>query len=341
MARTTVLSYGAGQDSWALLLMYVYDRAFREAYAPGEFLVAMSDTGAEHPETLDFVAYTRTFCAKHGIEFTHITPDLGFHTGDWRGGLFGMFEAKSTITSQAFPMSSCTASLKIVPFYAWLNDRMARLYGYNPALKNGLKSYKRSFGEEIDVLIGFAVGEESRAGLSSNSASLKLFDLTALAPSSDPAWMQESIRKRYPLIDLGFDRAACRDYAGSLDQPVPSPSNCVGCHWKSDADVLWTLLKYPDLFSRWEAAEARKLAAWGDPEFRRARQRTFQPDGEFKNLPVGGRLDANGEPILLRQRAERARTLFLQDGDMTPEAMLAMLDDRRMKEGHGVRSRAA
>jgi hypothetical protein len=340
VAKLTLLSYGGGQQSTSLLHKYVYDAEFRKTYAPERYLVAMADTGAEHPETYEHVRYTQEFCDKHGIEFHHVTAALGYHTGDWRGGLMGMFAAKSVITSAAFPMASCTMSLKVSPLYKWFEDWIAREYGFEAGEKKALKAYAKTFGEKISVQIGFGLGEESRAGRALDAQTAFAFHCDA--KRSDPIWMQESIEKTFPLIDIGFDRTASQEYTRSVGEPVPWPSACFACHWKSDFDVLWTLLRYPDLFARWEEAEDRKLRDWADETFRRARQKkNFQPNGVYKNSPVGGKHDENGNPIRLRQRAQTASLELTRLGVRTEAEQLAWLNERRMRDGHGVRSRAA
>ncbi len=336
----TMLSYGAGQDSWALLLRYVYDRVFRATYAPGRYIVAMADTLTEHPHTYEHVAYTREFCAKHGIEFHVVHPNLGFHGKGWENGVIGQLEEKSTITSVAFPSAACTANAKIAPIYAWFDDLLGREYGYPHGHgKPALKQWAIEHGTKIQMQIGFSVGEEGRAGISKSLQ--EAFAFACAERNSDPKWMQDAINKVYPLIDLGLDRTGAQDYARSVGEIVPWPSACWSCHWKSDADVLWTQLAYPDLFARWAAAEAQKLAAWGDPEFRRARQRNFQPNETFKNSPVGGRFWKDGRPIVLTDRAADARRELAKAGLVSDVDLVAYLGERRMRDGHGVKSKAA
>lgn len=342
MPELTLLSYGAGQDSWALLLAYVFDEEFRKQYAPGRFVVAMSDTGAEHPHTYEHVEYTKQFCQRHGIEFHFITTDMGYHTGDWaNGGLLGMYEAKSVIGSAAFPMSSCTASLKISPLYKWFNEWVAHQYGFEAGNnKEALKSFAAAYGK-IRVLIGFAKGEEGRAGRATTLQ--EAFDFACDEKhSSDPQWMQIAIDKQFPLIDLGYDRDACQAYALAHNEIVPYPSACTACHWKSAYDILWTRLVYPEHYLRWRNAELQKLKAWADPEFRRQRQKhKFQPDEVFKNSPVSGKFNKDGSPILLDQRADEADRELEKMGLHSKEEKIAWLDYRRKHEGHGVKSKAA
>lgn len=47
----TLLSFGAGQDSTAILLKLIHDADFRTKYAPQDLIVVFSDTGDEHDET--------------------------------------------------------------------------------------------------------------------------------------------------------------------------------------------------------------------------------------------------------------------------------------------------
>lgn len=77
--QLTVLSYGGGQDSSALLEMYLDDTdGFRAKYAPGDFLVVMADTGDEYPSTVEHVRRTKERCKAAGVEFVHITANMGF-----------------------------------------------------------------------------------------------------------------------------------------------------------------------------------------------------------------------------------------------------------------------
>ncbi|HVA28089.1 MAG TPA: hypothetical protein VNF68_07905 [Candidatus Baltobacteraceae bacterium] len=331
----SVLSFGGGQDSTALLYMYLYDRAFRERYAPGEFLVAMSDTQAEHPDTIEHVAECRDLCESHSIPFLWITADLGFHTGHWRdGGLLGQWRATSTITSVAFPNASCTDSLKIAPFYKALNHVVACVHGYaEEPRKAALRSYAADH-DKINVWIGFTRGEEARAGIARSLQ--QAFDFACIG-SSDPLWMQESIAKQYPLIDLGLDRRDCQNAIKGFGHRVPPPSQCYACHWKSDEMVLWTKLRYPELFNAWSTAERQKLNDWNDEAFRRARQKpeNFIPNGTYKNTPVGGRFHPDGRPIALEERAEVMQRAL---GHLSATELLRYLDAYRMDHGHAVGS---
>jgi hypothetical protein len=86
--------------------------------------------------------------------------------------------------------------------------------------------------------------------------------------SGDPKWVTQTIVNRYPLIDLGWDRADSQEYVrkvgaqtGSGEQP-PAPSNCMWCPFASDREVLLLSYDHPAAVARWMELEAAKLAKW-------------------------------------------------------------------------------
>jgi hypothetical protein len=256
-AELTVLSFGAGQDSTTLLELYLQDAAFRRRYAAGRFLVIMAATGDEHPETDAHVAKTIQRCKDQGVEFVHITGDMGFHTGHWAQGLHGQWRAHNTIGSASYP-ASCSSSLKIAPIYMFLEVWIEREYGFKAGKKKGLRQFVERFGK-IDVLLGIAKGEEKRVA---KSARPLTFDFLEPEKDSTPKWMIDCINRVYPLIDLGLDRAGCQAYLRSINAYVPPPSNCISCPYKSHQEVLWTARFLPKQFATWIELETNKRNAW-------------------------------------------------------------------------------
>lgn len=244
--RLTVLSFGGGQDSTALLYLLIYNETFRRLWAPGDLLVLMSDTGNEHPETYLHVRSVSRFCAERKVEFAFITPDKGFHNPNWLS-LVHYFETYDLIMSAAFN-KSCTDNLKIQPIYKFLNLYVSMLYGL-PAEggkyrgKRALVEFARQYGP-IRMILGIAKGEEGRV---------------APEQGGSNEWMRLSVRKAYPLIWLGWDRKACQDYIRSVGMVVPPPSNCMFCPFMAKQELLWLARKYPRDFEEWCVLEARKL----------------------------------------------------------------------------------
>jgi hypothetical protein len=271
MNELTVLSFGGGQDSTALLYKYAFDPDFRARYAPGRFLVIMAATLDEHPETDRHVAEIKTFCAAQAIEFVHVTPEMGYHGGKWQG--YRQFlRATSTCGSKAF-RKTCTDNLKIKPIYRFLEKWVSENYGTVCGRKEGFKQFVREHGQ-IRMLIGIAKGEESRIG----------------APLEK--WAQTCIKREYALVDLGMDRQACQDYIASCNKPVPPPSNCMLCPFMSEIELLWLSLNYPLDLTEWIKLEQNKIDRF---------RREGLPDD--KNLGVWGRK-------LLPQKLEEAKARY-------------------------------
>ena len=239
MEKVTVLSFGAGQDSTALLYKYAYDPEFRAAYAPGRFLVVCSDTGDEHSETYEHIEEVKLFCKAQGIEFHHLTPDLGYHRGDWTS-LRNFYNIKKAVGSKAFP-KTCTDKLKLTPIYNFLEEWLGQEYGVKTGRKKGFYEYAEKYGK-LAVLIGIAAGEEKRVG-----------------GKDDKLWRERTVSKLYPLIDLGMDRQACQDYIREAGHKIPVPSNCVLCPFISEQELVWLYRVQPNDFNDWVRIEKNKL----------------------------------------------------------------------------------
>ena len=246
--QLTVLSFGAGQDSTALLEMYFSDPAFRERYAPRDFMVVMSDTGDEYEQTYRHVAKVQQRCAEAGVEFHFLTHDKGFHSESWKT-LQHFYRTKGTIGSKAFP-KTCTDRLKLQPIYRFLEHWLSEKYGVQCNKKQGIREFAATYGK-IQMMIGIAKGEERR-----------LAD-----PAKNPnRWYRESIEPVYPLIDLGMDRAACQQYIADQGQEVPLPSNCRSCPWLSLEELEYLRRFDPAHLETWIELEAAKLEKHRDRE---------------------------------------------------------------------------
>lgn len=315
----TILSHGLGQDSAALTELLLRDPAFRARHAPGRLIVVTSDTGFEHPET---DAYRREYVEPRfraaGIPYFFLRTTDGYHTGAWQGGLVGQWEAHHTIGAASFP-PSCSDSLKIAPLWKFVEAYVEREYGFPAGRKRGLRAFARAYGK-IGCIIGFARGEEHR--VAHVDAQLTLLP-EAQKPAERNGWMREVVDRRYPLIDdVHWNRADVQAYLRSIGAPVPAPSNCMYCPYKSPAELLWTERRYPEAMERWKALEAAKLAHWS---------------GEAKNHGVLGWDARAGRPLTLDDGLARARAAYAALSD---EQLDRELDEIRMTHGHRVASRA-
>lgn len=243
----TILSFGAGQDSTAILYKIIHDLSFRDKYVKGSFIVVMSDTGNEHDETNIHVDFVKRLCYENHIYFRFIKADEGYHSGEWSKGLVGFYESNDRIGSKCFP-KTCTDKLKISPIYNFLDDFININYNYGrigkdlKLRKSAIKEFSLHRGK-IRVLLGIAAKEERRLGDS----------------ESGPKWFRDSILKIYPLINEGWDRQACQDIITSYGYEVPLPSNCIICPFMSLQELLYLYLSNNHWFKKWVQLERNKL----------------------------------------------------------------------------------
>lgn len=300
MENITILAFGAGQDSTAILYKIVLDNAFCKRYVKGRLLVIMSDTGNEHPHTYEHVDLIREFCLLHNIEFHFIQHSMGYHPRSWPTLQF-QFRKNGSIMSVAFK-KVCTDNLKIKPLYNFLDHYIAdRYFGYGenhpPKGKRFIKRYCKEYGK-IDVILGIAAGEEGRIAKSAKRLLKRR------------SWMEHCISKLYPLVELGMDRNACQQYIHAVGLPLPFPSNCMMCPFAGKVEILWLYRKYPAVFAEWVSYEKAKLKKFAH--------------SANKNLGVKGRFTLEE---VLKQAIE-------QYGYMTESE----LDDYKMSHGHCVKS---
>ncbi len=295
----TVLSLGAGQESTALALMMLRDAEFRKRWATGRYLCLMSDTGDEHPETYENVRRLQDLYAERDEEFHFLEAGGSWHSEAWPD-LLTFYRRGDRIGSKSFP-KSCSHNLKIAVIYRFLEELLATDYGVTWGKKQGFHEYTSLSGQPIGVLIGFSAEEAGRRLSKDDKA---------------PKWMKETIDRKYPLIEMGFSRKDCQGYMRSAGFPLPYPSLCRHCPYKSELDILRMSREDPDGFWEWVELERNKLDAHAN---------RFPDLPEEKNHGVFG--SATTLPIVL----ERAKEKYghLSNRELT-EARMA---------GHNVASR--
>jgi hypothetical protein len=171
---------------------------------------------------------------------------MGYHSGAWRT-LPAQYERNRTCGSRIGFRRSCTDNLKIAPFYRYVAAELARRHGLPTVGKQAITQWSAMYGP-IDVLIGFAAGEERRIS----------------HKPTGKRWFDTSIRRVYPLVNLGLDRLASQALIRAFGHPLPPPSQCLMCHFKSELDVLWTRRRHPKAFAHWVAIEQAKLERFKD-----------------------------------------------------------------------------
>ncbi len=267
----TVLSFGGGQDSFAILCKLIYDPEFFAEHVKGDLVVVMSDTGNEHPHTYDFLAIVKKLCTAKGIEFHLLHETMGFHTPAWMNLVQAMIRKTMIVM---IGTKTCTENLKIAPIYKFLNLWMAEKYGLKAGQKGAIKNFVKQ-GGTINMMIGIAKGEETR-----------LLTKKARAAVNKRNKYMESVNFVYPLVDqrvvkwldddkplnsffemlkkiksdlAGMNRQDCQRYIKACGQPVPFPSNCMFCPWMSMQELIWLFRFLPKSFEEWCGIERKKI----------------------------------------------------------------------------------
>jgi 3'-phosphoadenosine 5'-phosphosulfate sulfotransferase (PAPS reductase)/FAD synthetase len=261
--QLTCLSFGGGQDSWAILLKIIHDPEFKKEYAPNDLVVIMSDTGNEHPYTYKAVREAEKLCKKHDIPFFFLKAGDFYHTPAWPNLKHNMI--KNKIVLSAWGKKSCTASLKIAPVNKKLTDYMVDLYGIplgdetldlfpemakpdpKSASKKAWERYALRFNTKVRVIIGFAKGEEGRA--------LNVLDL----PEGLAEWQKKHVQYCYPLIEQEWDRQDAQKIILKHYKYLIPPSNCMLCFFQSDVELVWLERNHPEEFAEWVQIERAKL----------------------------------------------------------------------------------
>lgn len=237
----TILSFGAGQDSTAILLEELETRRL------GIDAVVFADTGNEEDHTYETVERAQRLCISAGIHFEWIRPGSQYHTPAWQS-LLEYWDSNDTVNIAR--AKACTEKLKIIPIYKWLNALCAVLLD-EPVEDTGKKNLVRFANEygKVRMLIGISKGEEKRLG--------KEFPRI---------WQRESVVREYPLTAWGWDREACQAFLEARFDIIGKvwPSTCKYCHFQSMPELLWRARNDPEGFAEWTQFEARKIARFAD-----------------------------------------------------------------------------
>jgi GNAT superfamily N-acetyltransferase len=249
--QLTLLSFGGGQDSWAILYKMIKDEKFRKDYAPNDLVVVMSDTGNEHPYTYKANLEAKKLCEQNGIPFYFLEAGDKYHTAGW-SDLKSNMRRNSTILA-AWGKKSCTSSLKIAPIDKFMYEYMSNLYGYRyswgESIGKNWETYQKQFRSKARVIIGFAMNEETRV--------LNTLKMT----STLLKWKQKHIQFCYPLVEQGWDRAAAQKIIKEYHPYLIAPSNCMICFFQSNEEIVWLERNYPEEFAEWVEIENSKLTA--------------------------------------------------------------------------------
>jgi hypothetical protein len=239
------VAYGGGTDSTAMLIGLA-----QKGERPD--LITYADTGADLPETYNYVSYFSDFIEKLGfpaiitvraeIPFTSLEADCKHH---------------KTLPSLAFGFKSCSDKYKRRPQERYMRE-------WSPAKEAWAR------GEKIQRLIGYNADEERRATFHEDAKFIY----------------------RFPLIDWSWGRDVCVSIIKEAGLNLPGKSACYFCPASKKHEIIELKRKHPDLFKRAvdlerEAQEAGNLKtvkglgrswAWADFMASKCAQGSLFPD---------------------------------------------------------------
>lgn len=224
MTQLRTVSYGGGVQSTALLVL-----AARGVIDFRTFLFSNVGDDSEHPETLRYVRdVAAPYAEAHGIELVELRKrnERGRFAGEEETLWKRLMHPDSRSLGIPVRMSrtgapgtrSCTADFKIRVVAKELRARGAT--EESPAL----------------VALGISTDEIERA-----------------KPGVDP---RDPMQVRtYPLLDLGYDRTACKRIIADAGLPVPPKSSCFFCPFHSIEAWRDLRNRTPELFDRAQELE--------------------------------------------------------------------------------------
>lgn len=223
-----VVSYGLGVDSTAMLVA-MHRRGLRPD------LILFADTGAEKPETYDYLHTMNDWLSSVG--FPAVTVVRYEPTRAPYETLEGKCLANETLPSLAFGMHSCSLVFKVEPQNKYLRQ-------WAPALEAWAN------GQRVQKCIGYDNGpQDCRRRAKADRAVAK--------KEQDGHPDARLYEYRYLLQEWGIDRDACIDLIRSAGLPVPMKSACFFCPASKKSEVLWLRDTHPVLFARALEIESR------------------------------------------------------------------------------------
>ena len=236
MAKTvaTILSYGMGVESSAILLRWIMSPVTRPCSLE-DLIVITSQVGDEYTDTgSDVEAHILPLMRAQGIRYVQVarhghfegegitvlddyrTPARVFLEGDYK--LSDELKRNGTVP-QYGGVHRCALKFKAWVIEQWLEEnvrgRARHAIGYNADETGRVARSEYAFGERI--AFGFSVDEKSRISRSCeyNTLSREAF---------------------YPLLEWGWDRRTCIDYIRSALGITWKKSACVYCPFNALRD---------------------------------------------------------------------------------------------------------
>ena len=204
----TFLSFGAGVQTTAMLILVAKGEIEADA-------VIFADTGAEHPETYDYIEkYDKPLCEKIGIPFMTVRMHRKITNVDTGQQEYADSLREVIIRRRRVPsvnMRWCTEYAKITPIKLALR---------------GMQKEGR-FVRPATALIGISIDERHRA------------------ISKDGSWKHphhSEYQNAYPMVERGVSRDDCHRIIKDYGWPDPVKSGCYFCPFQGPKE--WVSLHH-------------------------------------------------------------------------------------------------
>lgn len=206
-----IVSFGGGTNSTAMIIGMYHKNIPID-------LILFADTGAEMPETYDFI---ETF--NKWLEDRKLPQIIVVRNVDKDGNLLTLEEEClkcGNLPSIAYGFKRCSLKHKIAPQDKYCNNH-----------KQCIEVWKN--GDKVNKYVGFDAGEERRKD---NAFAIDLQD--------------KKYKKVYALIDWGWYREDCIKVIQEEGLPLPGKSSCFFCPSMKKQEIKDLRKNHPDLFKR-------------------------------------------------------------------------------------------
>ena len=241
IATKTIVSYGAGLDSTAVLVE-MYNRGWRPD------LILFADPGAEHPETYDYIPIMNTWLRSVGFPEITVVRYQPTRVAYW--SLEEKCLRNETLPSLAYGGSFHSCALV---FKRDTQDKFLKIWAAPHVAAGG----------KLVHVIGYdsSVSDLKRAGKANKlHAAMRASIAKRAAEGKKPLASQWSVANgvyAYPLQDWGLERGQLAAIVEAAGLPVPRKSCCYFCPASKPAEVVELRQNHPELFERAVAIEDR------------------------------------------------------------------------------------
>lgn len=211
-----IVSFGGGTNSTAMIIG-MYHKGI-----PID-LILFADTGAERPETYQYIDIFNQWLKGHNLPEIIIVQNV-----DKDGNVYNLeYEciSRNALPSIAYGHKKCSEKHKIRPQEKYCNSHV---------------ECKRVWenGSKVNKYVGYDAGEERRK---TNAFAIDLQD--------------KKYNKIYALIDWGWYREDCIEVIQGEGLPLPGKSSCFFCPSMKKPEIRELKRDHPELFDRAVAIE--------------------------------------------------------------------------------------